>query len=181
MIKLLQRTETEKSTERRLYQQADIGKRSGVVLSFPFYPTAEYNCYYCRYKKNFLTQQAFDDCMNQHMCNYARLPFILKTTPIISEIAGEYENPDGTYLDYHATGIYKQVTFEAQPNHVQLFLCDNGQAQCNASCWWHQWRLSKKRTWRQCGETHLCQNDGSLWVLMVPTDAALREEYLNQF
>ena len=148
MIKLLQRTETEKSTVRRLYQQADIGKRSGVVLSFPFYPTAEYNCYYCRYKKNFLTQQAFDDCMDQHMCNIARLPFILKTTPILSEIAGEY---------------------------------DNGQAQCNASCWWHQWRLSKKRTWRQCGETHLCQNDGSLWVLMVPTDAALREEYLNQF
>lgn len=180
MIKLLQRTETYRGSIRHLYQQADIGRYQFDGYTFPFIPIATYNCWYCRYKQTFHNIDEFSTCEKKHQCDHSRLPIIAMSTPINDEVDGEWTNPDGTTLTYQQTGIYKQVTFEAQPNHVQLFLCNNGQAQCNASCWWHEWRLKNKRTWRQCGATHLCQNDGSQWVLMVPTDAALREEFLNQ-
>ena len=180
MIKLLQRTETLKSASRILFQQADIGRDSFHVGSWPWTPTTNDNCYYCRYHQTFQAETDFMTCMRKHCCDYARFPFIEMGIPINSQVYGEWDNPDGSYLTYQRTGIYKQVQFEAMSHHIQLYLCNNGQARCNASCWWHAWRLANKRTVTQCGGSHLCQNDGSMWVQMVPTNATLRQELIQQ-
>ena len=180
MIKLLQRTETEKLTIRRLWQQADIGRVLDYTKPWPHTPIDHDSCYYCRYKQTFANLAAFEECARLHGCYLSEYPFI-DMSNVLSGIQDEaFENPDGTTGDYQRTGIYKQVKFEAQPHHVQLILCNNGQAMCNANCWYHAWRLKNKRTVRQCGESHLCQNDGSLWAHMAPDDDTLREEFINQ-
>lgn len=180
MIKLLQRTETEKLALRYLWQQADIGREFDWARPFPHEPLANESCYYCRYKQTFADSAAFNECQQKHSCYGAKYP-IIDMSYVLSNIEEvNFENPDGTFGSYQRTGIYKQVKFEAQPHHVQLVLCNNGQAMCNANCWYHAWRLKNKRTVRQCGESHLCQNDGSLWAHMAPFDDTLREEFISQ-
>ena len=180
MIKLLQRSETEKANHRILWQQAEIGKGSpsfnpgtGTIISYG-------SCNYCRYKSSVTNRDSFTACSEKHSCNLSQFPYIRMARPINTEVNGAYDNPDETVLTYSPTGVYKQVTFEAQPHHVQLFLCNNGQSRCNAACWWHAWRLANKRTVTQCGKSHLCQNDGSLWVQMSPSNDELYAEFLTQ-
>ena len=180
MIKLLQRTETLKLSSRLLYQQADIGRLVAPYDGYPWTPTRSYNCFFCRYKQTFNTYADYETCVFKHACNHSMYPIIDMSRTINSESFEEITNPDGTLLTYQRTGIYKQVTFEAQPHHVQLFLCNNGQCQCNAACWFHAWRLANKRTWRQCGASKLCQNDGSMWIQMAPLDQELFDEFLQQ-
>lgn len=180
MIKLLQKTETEKRGIRHLWQQADIGREFDWSRPFPHEPLASEPCYYCRYKQTFVKLYAFNECQSKHCCYAAHYPFI-DMSYVLSDIDDvEFDNPDGSYGNYQETGLYKQVKFEAQPHHVQLVLCNNGQAMCNANCWYHGWRLKNKRTVRQCGASHLCQNDGSLWAQCAPMDNTLREEFINQ-
>lgn len=179
MVRLLNRTEILKANYRVLYQQAAIGRVPVYTGTFPWTPTSEYNCYYCRYVHRFANLTDYNDCAIKHGCQGAQLPFINMNKPINDEVLGEYDNPDETVVAYHATGIYKQVTFEAQPHHVQLYLCNNGQARCNSACWWHAWRLANKRTVTQCGKTHLCQNDGSAWIQMSPNDPTLNAEFIQ--
>ena len=180
MIRLLQRTETEKSGTRILWQQADIGRTYDHMANYPHTPQSTESCYYCRYCQTFRSLGEFNDCQHKHACKGGLLPFIRMSRPITLEFEGFYDNPDGTELTYDSTGLFKQVTFEAQPHHVELFLCKNGQCECNASCWYHAWRLANKKTWRQCGKTHLCQNDGSAWVQLAPSNDTLYNEYLEQ-
>jgi len=82
--------------------------------------------------------------------------------------------------DYTPTGIYRQIKFEGMPLYVQLYKSNAQQGRCNAECWWHAWRMSNKKTWRQCGLSHVCGNDASLWVLMAPNDQELRDEFIKQ-
>ena len=180
MIRLLQRTETERVAIRRLWQQADIGTILRYWDPFPKTPDDTESCYYCRYKQTFRDLAAFNECQNKHGCYATNYPFIDMSNVLSGIEDTVFENPDGTDGDYQRSGLYKQVKFEAQPHHVQLVLCNNGQAMCNANCWYHAWRLKNKRTARQCGEAHLCQNDGSLWALCAPADKKLREKFIQQ-
>lgn len=180
MINLLQRTETLKLSIRYLYQQAEIGRLVAPFDGYPWTPTREYNCYFCRYKQTFRTFEDNEECGLKHACNHSMYPFIQMTRTVNSEEYEEVTNPDGTLLTYQHTGIYKQVTFEGQPHHVQLFLCNNGQANCNASCYFHAWRLKNKKSWVKCGNAKLCQNDGSMWLLMAPNDQELFDEFIEQ-
>lgn len=180
MIKLLQRTETDKRWTRALFQQAEIGRLVAPVNGYPWTPTREYNCFFCRYKQTFKTMDNWRECVEKHACNGSTYPFIYITRALTNEEFSEITNPDGTLLTYQNTGIYKQVTFEGQPHHVQLFLCNNGQANCNASCFWHAWRLKNKKSWVKCGNAKLCQNDGSMWLLMAPLEQELFDEFIKQ-
>ena len=180
MIKLLQRTETLKLASRYLFQQAEIGRLVAPYDGYPWTPTKEYNCYFCRYKQNFRKFEDYEECVMKHACNHSIYPIIDMSRTISSEQWEEVTNPDGTLLTYQRTGIYKQVTFEGQPHHVQLFLCNNGQANCNASCFFHAWRLRNKKTWVKCGNAKLCQNDGSMWLQMAPNDQELFDEFIQQ-
>lgn len=180
MIKLLQRTETEKRVTRVLFQQAEIGRLVAPVNGYPWTPTREYNCYFCRYKQTFKTFDDWIECVEKHACNGSAYPVIYMTRALTNEVDFEETNPDGTLLTYQHTGIYKQVTFEGQPHHVQLFLCNNGQANCNASCYFHAWRMKNKKSWVKCGNAKLCQNDGSMWQLMAPTEQELFDEFIQQ-
>ena len=180
MIKLLQRTEILKRSIRYLFQQAEIGRLAAPFDGYPWTPTREYNCFFCRYKQTFKTFEDYEDCVLKHACNFSAYPIIDMNKTISYEEATEVTNPDGTLLTYQHTGIYKQVTFEGQPHHVQLFLCNNGQANCNASCFWHAWRLKNKKSWVKCGNAKLCQNDGSMWLQMAPIDYELFEEFIQQ-
>ena len=120
MIKLLQRTETEKLALRYLWQQADIGREFDWSRPFPHEPLANESCYYCRYKQTFANSAAFNVCQQKHSCYGAKYP-IIDMSYVLSNIEEvNFENPDGTYGSYQRTGIYKQVKFEAQPHHVQL-------------------------------------------------------------
>lgn len=178
-IKLLQRTETEKTSYRRLWQQADISRELDVDQPWPHEPLDHESCYYCRYKQTFANLAAFNECAKKHSCGGSHYPFI-DMSFVLSGIEDEqFDNPDSSIGWYTKTGIYRQIKFEAQPHHAQLILCTNGQAMCNANCWYHAWRLKNKRTVRQCGESHLCQNDGSLWAQMAPADDTLRDEFLQ--
>ena len=180
MIKLLQRTEIRKGSIRVLYQQAEIGRMVPPIHGYPWTPTQEYNCFFCRYKQTFNTFDDSIECGQKHACNLGMYPFIDMNRTLTNEQFWEVTNPDGTLLTYEDTGIYKQVNFEGQPHHVQLFLCNNGQANCNASCYFHAWRLKNKKSWVKCGNAKLCQNDGSMWQLMAPVDQELFDEFLEQ-
>lgn len=180
MIKLLQRTETLKLSIRYLYQQAEIGRLVAPFDGYPWTPTRKYNCYFCRYKQTFRKFEDNEECGLKHACNHSMYPIIQMTSTVNSEEAEERTNPDGSLLTYQHTGIYKQITFEGQPHHVQLYLCNNGQANCNASCFFHAWRLRNKKSWVKCGNAKLCQNDGSMWLLMAPNDQELFEEFIQQ-
>lgn len=177
MIKLLQRTETEKSAARILWQQADIGRELTRPITYPWAPTVIDSCYFCRYRQTFADNAALNECITKHACYGTKYPYIQMSRVIDSSLTQQYENPDGSDLWYQATSIFKQVTFEAQPHHITLMLCNNGQAQCNAHCWFHGWRLANKRTVTQCGKAHLCQNDGSLWTQLAPTNQILYDEF----
>lgn len=199
MIQLLSRTETQKGNSRILWQQANIGRGfngarpyvdpgSGAIVYPGYGPighpgyvfSTDESCYYCRYKEAWTTAYGWVQCCAKHACEESTLPFIkLKNVLADSELT-DRTNPDGTILHYGYTGIFKQATFEAQPHHVTLIGCQNGQAHCNANCFWHGWRLTNKRTWRQCGNSHLCNNDGSFWSWMAPDDPILFQEFIEQ-
>ena len=101
--------------------------------------------------------------------------------PINDEVETDQPEPGGNTIDYYATGIFRQVIFEGAPCYIQLYVATGSTAKCNASCWWHAWRLNNKRTWRQCSTTHQCMQDGSLWVLMTPSDPILRNLFLQDY
>lgn len=180
MINLLQRTEIKRAESRTLYQQAEIDRLSAPLDNFPFTPTREYNCFFCRYAKTFRNFDELEECFLKHQCDASSFPYIEMGRTTTNEEGDDWVNPDGTILRYQRTGLFRQVAFEGQPHHVQLFLCFNGQANCNASCYFHAWRLKNKKTWIKCGNAKLCQNDGSMWLLMAPTNQELFEEFIAQ-
>lgn len=180
MIRLLQRTVNVKGNGRLLYQQAEIDKQLITEDNWPSHLTEDYTCYYCLYKSEWNDKRTWNLCKEAHACNGCLYPYIRMTRPLPDITALQETNPDGTILTYQGTGVFKQVPFEAQPHHIHLYLCNNGQAKCNANCWWHGWRLANKRTVNQCGKSHLCQNDGSLWVQVAPYDSILYHEFLQQ-
>ena len=180
MIRLIQRTVTVKGNGRLLYQQADIDRLALDPNNWPSHLTEEYSCYFCLYRSEWNTISGWQTCRDTHCCNNNQYPYIRMTRPIPDISQVQEQNPDGTILTYQGTGVYKQTTFEAQPHHIHLYLCNNGQAKCNANCWWHGWRLKNKRSAIQCGKTHLCQNDGSLWCQVAPYDSILYHEFIQQ-
>lgn len=180
MINLLQRTEIKRAFTRTLYQQAEIGRRLAPLDNFPFTPTREYNCFFCRYAQTFRNFDELENCFLKHQCDASAFPYIEMGRTTTGEEEDDFENPDGTILHYQKTGLFRQVAFEGQPHHVQLFLCFNGQANCNASCYFHAWRLQNKKSWVKCGNAKLCQNDGSMWLRMAPSDQELFDEFIEQ-
>lgn len=181
MLRFLPRTVYTKNYVRQLWQACALG------LPKPqFNPTTgdvtDYgSCAYCVYKSLVTTVDTWNDCVNQHGCNEAEYPFIKMTKPINDEVENDYPRPGGLTMGYAPTGIFRQVKFEGMPYYVQLYVATLGDGKCNASCWYHAWRLKNKRTWRQCGDSHVCQNNSSLWVLMAPNDHSLYADFLAQF
>ena len=135
------------------------------------------NCAYCRYRHSWTSYDGFKACSAKHSCYRGLYPFIKMARPLNDSIAEYPVDPQGEEFYWRATGIFKQIKFEGVPLYVQLYVISSDQGQCNANCWYHAWRLANKRTWRQCGETHLCQNNGSLWFLMIPTNSELSDEF----
>lgn len=181
MLKFIPRCEKSADYTKQLWQACDPGfgipqfiSRTGALIS-------DNNCYYCRYRDTWSTQEEYFACSKKHGCDNGQFPFILMSVPFEGDVEQSHENPDHTIFDYNPTGIYRQVEFEAVPLYVQLYVATKAQASCNASCWYHAQRLDKKQTWRQCGKSHLCQNNGSAWVLMIPTDEDIRELFYEQF
>ena len=179
MLKFLPRTERPAGNIKILYQACDIDRDppqfnpdTGAIVDYGA-------CAFCRYKRDVTNQNTWVTCVEKHSCDMARYPFILMGRPINREMQLEYPNEDGTWVDYEPTGIYRQIKINAQPLYVQFFMCYNGHAKCNASCWYHGWRLDKKINWRTCGQQHICHNDGSLYFLMAPTNDELYEEFLG--
>lgn len=181
MLKFIPRAEFETQTRKVLWQACDIGYEAPVFPPSGGLPFNDGNCYYCRYRNTWTVEDEFFACTKKHACNYSAYPFIRMDVPMPIDVEQEHRNPDGTYITYAAAGIFRQVKFESVPLYVQLYVATHGEAQCNAHCWYHAWRLENKKTWRQCGQTHLCQSNGSMWALMVPNDEELRNEFYRLF
>lgn len=174
MIRLLPRTETKKDVETELYIQCDIGYDEETESGYE-------SCSYCRYKNEATTWQDFLKCRVKHSCFGAAFPWIRFVPSIDLSLYDPVTHEVITDKWYQATNIFKQVEFEAQPLRVMLCTANNIGGHCNANCWWHGWRLANKKTWRQCGRTHLCGNDGSFYNLMVPEDDTLKADFYDQF
>lgn len=179
MLNFLPRTERESAIIKVLWQACDIGRGmptfnpdTDVVIDLG-------SCAFCRYRQDVTNLEKWINCVQKHSCNNSQYPFIRMGRPINREMGLEYPNEDGTWVDYEPTGIYRQIKINAQPLYVQFFMCYNGHAKCNASCWYHGWRLDKKINWRTCGQQHICHNDGSLYFLMAPDNNELFEEFLG--
>lgn len=181
MLKFLSRTVYTKDYVRQLH----------VACAVPFRP-AQFNpgdgsvslvgaCYFCLYRSTWTNYDTWLTCVNKHGCNEGRHPFCKMMQPINDEVETDQPEPGGNTIDYYATGIFRQVMFEGAPCYIQLYVATGSTAKCNASCWWHAWRLNNKRTWRQCSTTHQCMQDGSLWVLMTPSDPILRNLFLQNY
>ena len=167
------------------YQACDCGRGHPVFQGDPGTHISLGNCEFCRYKTEWVNQTneytKFHDCMTKHKCEGALFAMIQMNTPLNSQWWDYVENPDETVGHYFPTLLLRQVTIEGQPLYVQLWLQYDHPAQCNALCFWHNWRLQKKKTWRQCGYSHKCLNDGSGWALMAPANETLLEEFAAQF
>lgn len=178
MLKFLPRTERESATIKVLWQACDIGRGAPTFDPDTDNVTDYGSCAYCRYKRDITNTDSWVKCVEKHSCKLSKYPFIRMGRAINREMSMAYPNTDGTWVDYTPTGIYRQVKINAQPLYVQFYLCANGQAKCNASCWWHGWRLDKKTNWRTCGQQHICHNDGSLYFLMAPDDPDLYQDFI---
>ena len=179
MLNFLPRTERESATIKVLWQACDIGRGAPTFDPNTDNVTDYGSCAYCRYKRDITNTDSWVKCVEKHSCKLSKYPFIRMGRAINREMSLAYPNSDGTWVDYTPTGIYRQIKINAQPLYVQFYLCANGKAKCNASCWFHGWRLDKKINWRTCGQQHICHNDGSLYFLMAPDDNELFEEFLG--
>lgn len=181
MLKFIPRSERASSDLKTLYQCCDIGHGRPTWNSKGTQPITDGNCAYCRYRGSWTSYNDFTECSAKHACYRGWYPFIEMNRPLNDSVTEYPVDPQGEEFFWRATGIFKQIKFEGMPLYVQLWVISSDQGQCNADCWYHAWRLAKKRTWRQCGVSHLCQNNGSLWFLMAPTNTELYEEFLQQF
>ena len=179
MLKFLPRTERESAVVKVLWQACDIGRPRPTFNETTHRVQNLGACAFCRYGYTFVNENGWNECVETHSCDFARYPFIRMNRPINREMQIQFPNPDGTWVDYEDTGIYRQIKINAQPLYVQFFNCYNGHAKCNASCWFHGWRLDKKINWRTCGQQHICHNDGSLYFLMAPSNNELYAEFLG--
>lgn len=173
MLRFIPRRINGKLTTKYVCQACDIGRGypifnddTGEVI----YPGS---CEFCEFSDEAETKEDYDVCRIKHICDKAKMPFIAMTQPILC--------PDYTLSgDYYNTSVFRLVKFEGMPLYVQLAKRVVPQGQCNAHCFFHAWRMANKRTWRQCGSSHLCGNDGSFYSLMAPKYQVLREEFLQQ-
>lgn len=173
MIKLLPRTQSKTNSVREIYVQCDIGRYDDTG-------TGTTSCPFCRYRQEVTSFQTFITCRNKHACSGGTQPWIrfsiVKDTNVYDPTTGE---PSETQY-YNPTSVDRQAEFEGMPYRIRLCLAVGMEAKCNADCWWHGWRLANKRTWRQCGKTHMCGNNGSFWNNMAPVEEPLRTEFLSQ-
>ena len=181
MLKFIPRSERASGDLKTLYQCCDIGRGRPQFSNDGRIVLDNGNCIFCRYWNDWTDYNTFVQCSLKHACYRGWYPFIKMNRPLNDSVTEYPVDPQGEEFFWRATGIFKQIKFEGVPLYVQLWVISSDQGQCNANCWYHAWRLQKKRTWRQCGETHLCQNNGSLWFLMAPTNSVLYEEFLQQF
>lgn len=178
MLNFLPRTVRESTTIKVLWQACDIGRGAPTFDPETDRVSTYGSCYYCLYQHEVTDLDSWVKCVEKHSCKLAKYPFIQMRTPINREMSLAYPNTDGTWVDYTPTGIYRQIKINAQPLYVQFFQCANGEAKCNASCWFHGWRLDKKFNWRTCGKQHICHNDGSLYFLMAPSNPDLYKDFI---
>lgn len=181
MLKFIPRSERSGGDVKYLYQCCDIGRGTPAWNSSGTKLITDGSCAYCRYRRSWTSYDDFKACSAKHSCYRGLYPFIEMARPINNSVNDYPVDPQGEEFYWIRTGIFKQIKFEAVPLYVQLYVISSDQGQCNADCWYHAWRLQNKRTWRQCGVSHLCQNNGSLWFLMAPTNTELYEEFLQQF
>lgn len=181
MLKFIPRTAYSGNYVRRLHVACECSPNKPKFDPQTGERTSWGACYYCLYRNSIDTMDHWIACVNKHGCNDAQFPFIEMMSPINDEVDTEPPAPGHTYISYSPTGVFRQVVFEGQPYYIQLYVATNSDGKCNASCWWHGWRLSNKRTWRQCARSHKCLQNGSLWVLMAPTNPILYREFLKQY
>ena len=181
MLKFIPRSERSSGNLKLLYQCCDIGRGRPSWDNDDTHLITDGSCAFCRYRSSWSTYDKWIECSYKHSCYGGLYPFVKMSRPINDSVQDYPIDPEGNEFHWSGTGIFKQIKFEGVPLYVQLYVISSDQGQCNANCWFHAWRLANKRTWRQCGVTHLCQNNGSLWFLMAPTNNALYEEFLQQF
>ena len=167
-----------------LYQGCDVGRGEPVIDDERTTVLAEGNCAFCRYRTDWVNASnkgaALSECIMKHKCQATQYPLIEMSRPLDSQWNDYVEVQAGVEAHYEASSLIKQVTFEGQPFYIQFYAQEDFQANCNALCWWHSWRLANKRTWRQCAKTHKCWQDGSGWALMAPTNDVLYQEFCAQ-
>lgn len=167
-----------------LYQGCDCGRGKPVFSYSGTSVQSEGNCQFCRYRSEWIGKDdkrtAWQECVMKNKCQVARYPLIEMSRPLNDQWNDVVEVPSGDEGNYEPSSLIRQVTFEAQPLYIQFYAQMNFTANCNAFCWWHEWRLANKKTWRQCAKTHKCWQDGSGWALMAPSNDTLYQEFCNQ-
>lgn len=167
------------------YQACDVGRGQPTFGGDPVAYIEAGNCFFCRYFREWAGQsQEYNkwmECIAKHKCDEATYPLIEMSYPLNEQWNEWAENPDESEGYYFPTPLLRQVTVEGQPLYIQFHLQMNHPAKCNAFCFWHNWRLQNKKTWRQCGNSHKCLNDGSGFALMAPANETLRREFAAQF
>lgn len=183
MIQLLPRTFVVKQGYGLLYQQAYIPNRTWAPLDpatvYPVIAPTNSCCDLCYFNHPFESWRDFANCAEKNRCGLTCYPWIAMFDSRNGELSGTWGTEELGFTSYQDSRIYKQVMVEGQPNHVRLIAADSDGALCNALCYFHAWRLKNKKTWRQCGKTHGCGNNGSAYDLCIPVRAVLKEEFLN--
>lgn len=167
-----------------LYQGCDVG-RGAPQIAAGGQSVLEYgNCEFCRYLREWSLSDnlssALKQCILKHKCQATQYPLIEMSRPLNDQWDEWRESAGGDQQHFEPSALIRQVTFEGQPLYIQFYAQEGYQANCNALCWWHSWRLDNKKTWRQCAKTHKCWQDGSGWALMAPTNDELYRDFCNQ-
>lgn len=185
MIQFFPRTIKQKGNVVQLYQAAEIAKGTPVWVEGQTAPLTDGSCHYCLYRTEWTNMDEFDVCQKAHRCMMGVYPYIRMMRAFNAAGVEGGEDPGGLTYSFLPTGVFRQVKFEGMPLYIQLYKIGDDDnlypAQCNADCHWHAWRMANQRTWRQCGQLHVCGNNGSCWLLMLPSSQTLFDEFCKQF
>lgn len=184
-LKFLSRTIVEKGTLTHLWQACDWGAPGPSWIIRPGSTTPQLDsdgsCHYCYYRNEWSTQAEQAECQQTHKCQGATFPYI-EMGPIKYQITSRALPLDGGgTFRLMRTAVFRQVKFEGQPLYIQLYSSVPSCGNCNNQCYWHAWRMANKRSWRQCGDTHACKNDGSAWILQVPFEDELYDLFTQMY
>lgn len=138
------------------------------------------NCEYCIYRDDWETTMERYDCVYKHGCSFYMAPFVAMTNLHNADITSKFYPPESNTFMYRPTWTTRQITLKGWPLYLNLIMCNDITAHCNANCWYHDARLQDKLTVPRCAHSHKCSRAGSFWDLFVPAYSDIRQQFYDE-
>lgn len=141
----------------------------------------QYNCEVCIWRDQWNNATERRACELKHGCDSYNMPIIEMMHEHTDEINNTYFPEGSAILLYHPSLVTRQVTVKGWTLYLNLITSNDEDAQCNASCWYHDARLADKLPVSKCAHSHKCSRAGTFWDLFVPSLRFLRLQFYSEW